>query len=183
MAVDSASQDGNLILAAACGRWGSHRCARLSFAWSVLCCSGFRESLLKGKLLPGRCFGAMRFDRHARHIRPLEKHSLSDFRLKCNAGAWMATMLHLVLNWNYFFAQPRQDARGVWFTSEARSCRFASQQFSRQGTSASFLKREGIFSSTFWDDVLRESFLTMMFTWVDCKLMMNTCKIGAKWSW
>lgn len=114
MAVDSASEDENLILAAACVCvWmvREHRCARLSFAWSVLCYNGFRESVLKGKLLPGRCFGAMRFDRHARHIRPLEKHSLSDFRLKCNAGAWMATMLHLVHNWNYFlFSRDRMHA-------------------------------------------------------------------------
>lgn len=52
---------------------------------------GFRESVLKkrkkGKLRPGQCFAVMRFDSHARHIRPLEKRSLSDFRLKSNAGA------------------------------------------------------------------------------------------------
>lgn len=113
MAVDSASQGENLILAAACGWWGSIGALACLLHDQFYVTVGFVRAFWKGSSSQA---GVLAWcDLTGMHdISGLsQKHSLSDFRLKCNAGAWMATMLRLVLNWNYFLFSLRQDTRGV----------------------------------------------------------------------
>lgn len=111
MAVDSASQDENLILAAACGWWGSIGALACLLHDQFYVTTGFVRAFWKGS--SSRAGVLVRCDLTGMHdISGLSKNTASQiFRLKCNAGAWMATMLHLVLNWNYFsFSRDRTHA-------------------------------------------------------------------------
>lgn len=182
MAVDSASQDENLILAAACGWWGSIGALACLLHDQFYVAMGFVRAFWKGS--SSRAGVLVRCDLTGMHdISGLSKNTVSQI------FAWNVTRGR---EWQQCF---------TWCSIEIIFCSAADRIHAAFGLLAkqdpaglllsSFLAREHplhfwrereYFPHLFWDDVLRESFLTMMFTWVDCKLMMNTCKIGAKWS-
>lgn len=142
------------------------QCARLSFAWSLLYDNGFGESTDKEKLRPGQCFAVMRFDSHARHIRPLENTASQIFARNVMRGReWQQCFTWCSIGIMFCSAATGHTRR--WFTSEARSAGLLLSSFLTREHPLHFL-RERRKSFPFWEDVLRESFLMTVLTWVHC---------------